>query len=87
MYGNIKTCEKVVTSYIIATFENWLHQLCHKIFRQTYRSVPVLVVPKTWKAIEQVFCLRVSRHPGPNSKLIQFIWHVLNKSAPRFTWK
>ena len=30
--GNIKTCEKLVTSYILATFENRLHQLCHDIF-------------------------------------------------------
>ena len=54
MQGNIKSCEKVVTSYIIATFENQLHQLCLDlhVFRYTYRSVPALIFPKIQKAIE-----------------------------------
>ena len=53
MQGNIKSFEKVVTSYITATFENQLHQLCHDIFRYTYRNVPAIIFPKIQKAIEQ----------------------------------
>ena len=51
--GHHQSCEKVVSSYIIATFENQLHQLCHDIFWFTYRSVPALIFPKIRKAIEQ----------------------------------
>ena len=44
--SNMKTCEKIITSDIIATFENRLHQLCHDVCWQAYRSIPALTVPR-----------------------------------------
>ena len=44
--SNMKTCEKIITSDIIATFENRLHQLCHDLCWQAYRSIPALTVPR-----------------------------------------